>query len=210
MARAGLSAREAVAAAKARGAVGVGAGELLVYVESDVDRTPVEVDLDATVEDVKNSVAEVEGWPRRSHQVLYFGGEGPLDDKSTLADVGVVPDSTLTLKTRPPFEVGHRLEAVDRKYPKLRCVASVKDVAEDRNEILVTFDGWGSEYDYWTNIDHPDIAPIGTAAAQQYKLEAPLNTPFASWGEYLERNNFTAAPREAFNPRHTDPSHFFV
>ena len=28
-------------------------------------------------------------------------------------------------------------------------------------KVLVTFDGWSSDYDYWADIDTPDIHPIG-------------------------------------------------
>ncbi|KAG9356029.1 hypothetical protein JZ751_000873 [Albula glossodonta] len=49
--------------------------------------------------------------------------------------------------TSPKFEVGMKLEAVDRKNPCLVCVASVADVIDDR--FLVHFDNWDDTYDYW-------------------------------------------------------------
>lgn len=45
------------------------------------------------------------------------------------------------------FEVGMKLEAVDRKNPCLVCVASVADIVDNR--FLVHFDNWDDTYDYW-------------------------------------------------------------
>ncbi|KAJ8778150.1 hypothetical protein J1605_013866, partial [Eschrichtius robustus] len=49
----------------------------------------------------------------------------------------------------PPlgFQVGMKLEAVDRMNPSLICVASVTDVVDSR--FLVHFDNWDDTYDYW-------------------------------------------------------------
>lgn len=45
------------------------------------------------------------------------------------------------------FQVGMKLEAVDRMNPSLVCVASVTDVVDGR--FLVHFDNWDDTYDYW-------------------------------------------------------------
>lgn len=45
------------------------------------------------------------------------------------------------------FQVGMKLEAVDKKNPGLVCVASVADVIDDH--FLVHFDNWDDTYDYW-------------------------------------------------------------
>lgn len=45
------------------------------------------------------------------------------------------------------FEVGMKLEAVDRKNPCLVCVATVADIVDNR--FLVHFDNWDDTYDYW-------------------------------------------------------------
>lgn len=47
----------------------------------------------------------------------------------------------------PGFEVGMKLEAVDRMNPSLICVATVTDVVDNR--FLVHFDNWDDTYDYW-------------------------------------------------------------
>lgn len=45
------------------------------------------------------------------------------------------------------FQVGMKLEAVDRKNPCLVCVATVADIVD--NQFLVHFDNWDDTYDYW-------------------------------------------------------------
>lgn len=45
------------------------------------------------------------------------------------------------------FDVGMKLEAVDRMNPSLICVATVTDVVDNR--FLVHFDNWDDTYDYW-------------------------------------------------------------
>lgn len=52
-------------------------------------------------------------------------------------------------QSSPPlgFQVGMKLEAVDRMNPSLVCVASVTDVVDSR--FLVHFDNWDDTYDYW-------------------------------------------------------------
>ncbi|ELK05740.1 Lethal(3)malignant brain tumor-like 4 protein [Pteropus alecto] len=45
------------------------------------------------------------------------------------------------------FQVGMKLEAIDRKNPSLVCVATIADTVEDR--LLVHFDNWDDSYDYW-------------------------------------------------------------
>lgn len=45
------------------------------------------------------------------------------------------------------FEVGLKLEAVDRMNPSLICVATVTDIVGKR--FLVHFDNWDDTYDYW-------------------------------------------------------------
>jgi lethal(3)malignant brain tumor-like protein len=65
-----------------------------------------------------------------------------------------------------------KLEAVDKSNASLVCVATVANVMDGR--ILVHFDGWEADYDYWV-IPHisPYIHPVGWC--QQHGLE--LNPP---------------------------------
>lgn len=45
------------------------------------------------------------------------------------------------------FQVGQKLEAVDKKNPQLICCATVGSVKNE--QIHVTFDGWRGAFDYW-------------------------------------------------------------
>ncbi|XP_006835658.1 PREDICTED: sex comb on midleg-like protein 2 [Chrysochloris asiatica] len=68
-------------------------------------------------------------------------------------------------KKEPPrpalnnFEVGMKLEAIDRKNPYLICPATIGGVKGD--EVHITFDGWSGAFDYWCKYDSRDIFPIG-------------------------------------------------
>ncbi|XP_007954105.1 sex comb on midleg-like protein 2 [Orycteropus afer afer] len=68
-------------------------------------------------------------------------------------------------KNEPPrpalnnFEVGMKLEAIDRKNPYLICPATIGDVKGD--EVYITFDGWSGAFDYWCKYDSRDIFPVG-------------------------------------------------
>lgn len=53
------------------------------------------------------------------------------------------------------FEVGMKLEAVDRMNPSLICVATVTDKVGNR--FLVHFDNWDDTYDYWWVTATPQV-----------------------------------------------------
>ena len=55
------------------------------------------------------------------------------------------------------FKIGHRFEAIDPEHPALICVASVAQVQGFR--ILVHFDGFNSNHDFWVNANSRDIFP---------------------------------------------------
>ncbi|KTF74751.1 hypothetical protein cypCar_00044131, partial [Cyprinus carpio] len=69
------------------------------------------------------------------------------------------------------FEVGMKLEAVDRKNPCLVCVASVADIVDQR--FLVHFDNWDDTYDYWCDASSPYIHPVGWCQDHGRPLTAP-------------------------------------
>ena len=64
--------------------------------------------------------------------------------------------------------------------------------------MLVTFDGWSSDYDYWADIDTPDIHPIGYSDQHGIKLQPPRGFKNFSWPEYLQNNAFIPAPFDFF------------
>ena len=69
------------------------------------------------------------------------------------------------------FEPGMKLEAVDRKNPRLICPATVGEVKE--NKLQVQFDGWQGAFDYWTTYDSRDIFPVGYCKAGGHPLQPP-------------------------------------
>lgn len=69
------------------------------------------------------------------------------------------------------FEVGMKLEAVDKKNPRLICPATIGDVSEDN--ILVQFDGWKGAFDYWCRYDSRNIFPVGWCQKSGHPLQPP-------------------------------------
>uniref|UniRef100_H3CFJ3 SAM domain-containing protein n=1 Tax=Tetraodon nigroviridis TaxID=99883 RepID=H3CFJ3_TETNG len=100
------------------------------------------------------------------------------------------------------FQVGMKLEAVDKKNPGLVCVASVTDVVDGR--FLVHFDNWDDTYDYWCDSSSPYIHPVGWCEEQGRPLTSPQGHPNPEnflWEEYLQETGSVAAPSSAFQPR---------
>ena len=69
------------------------------------------------------------------------------------------------------FQVGMKLEAVDRKNPQLLCPATVGAVNGD--QIHVMFDGWKGAFDYWCRYDSRDLFPAGWCARTGHPLQPP-------------------------------------
>ncbi|KAI4458642.1 polycomb group protein [Holotrichia oblita] len=70
------------------------------------------------------------------------------------------------------FQVGQKLEAVDKKNPQLICTATVGAVKND--QIHVTFDGWRGAFDYWCRYDSRDIFPVGWCAKSGHPMQPPV------------------------------------
>lgn len=64
-----------------------------------------------------------------------------------------------------------KLEAVDKKDNTLVCVATVKDMMDNR--ILVHFDSWDDIYDYWADPMSPYIHPVGWCDQYGHSLTPP-------------------------------------
>ena len=69
------------------------------------------------------------------------------------------------------FEVGMKLEAVDKRNPVLIRVATVADIRP--SQLLIHFDGWSDSYDYWVDDDCPDIHPPGWCHRTGHELLPP-------------------------------------
>uniref|UniRef100_A0A7N5JYD6 L3MBTL histone methyl-lysine binding protein 1 n=1 Tax=Ailuropoda melanoleuca TaxID=9646 RepID=A0A7N5JYD6_AILME len=113
----------------------------------------------------------------------------------------------------PPlgFQVGMKLEAVDRMNPSLVCVASVTDVVDSR--FLVHFDNWDDTYDYcwlwwcWGGL-YPFHAPGPVWGERTPVLSQDYPDPDSfCWEKYLEETGASAVPTWAFKVR---PPHGFL
>ncbi|XP_061573217.1 polycomb protein SCMH1 isoform X3 [Cololabis saira] len=69
------------------------------------------------------------------------------------------------------FQVGMKLEAVDRKNPHFICPATVGSLRGV--EVLVTFDGWRGAFDYYCRYDSRDIFPVGWCTLTGDNLQPP-------------------------------------
>ncbi|KAL6051184.1 hypothetical protein STEG23_006261 [Scotinomys teguina] len=123
-----------------------------------------------------------------------------------------LPQASLArlVQSSPPvgFQVGMKLEAVDRMNPSLVCVASVTDVVDSR--FLVHFDNWDDTYDYWCDPSSPYIHPVGWCQKQGKPLTPPQDYPDPDsfcWEKYLEETGTSAVPTWAFQVR---PPHSFL
>ncbi|KAL4236917.1 SAM domain binding [Mactra antiquata] len=100
------------------------------------------------------------------------------------------------------FRVGSKLEAVDKKNSSLICVASVADTLGDK--VLVHFDSWEDNYDYWCDMSSPFIHPIGHCDKEKLVLSPPQDWKDVSgftWEKYLIKTKSQAVPARAFKPR---------
>jgi len=104
------------------------------------------------------------------HYDQLFGGvppqNGPQVDQTDV-DVAAVA------KAPHKFKVGMRLEAVDRRFPYFVCVATIANVREEGEEVLIHFDGWTDKYDYWCVCDAVELHPVGWCETHDWELQPP-------------------------------------
>ena len=95
--------------------------------------------------------------------------------------------------------VGMKLEAVDRLYPNLLCVATVVELDPGRPDSLkVNFDGWTAKFDYWAAAASADLRPIGWCEANGGKLQPPKgHTGGFDWAAYLQQTGAQPVPAAA-------------
>lgn len=98
-----------------------------------------------------------------------------------------------------PFEIGHKLEAIDPLNCSKFCVCSVVEVCGFR--IKLHMDGYNQIYDFWVNANSTEIFPVGWCDKSARKLHLPFgssaNSKF-SWTEYLRTTKSVAAPEKCF------------
>ncbi|XP_064564120.1 lethal(3)malignant brain tumor-like protein 3 isoform X3 [Zonotrichia leucophrys gambelii] len=85
----------------------------------------------------------------------HFSWEKYLEETSSLP----APARAFKVKPSHGFQKNMKLEVVDKRNPVFIRVATIVDTDDYR--IKVHFDGWDSIYDYWTDVDSPDIHPAG-------------------------------------------------
>lgn len=99
----------------------------------------------------------------------------PMFLLKTLNGAEMAPGKVFKREPKTPrsntFEVGHKLEAIDKKNPQLICTATVGAVKDDM--IHITFDGWRGAFDYWCRYDSRDIFPAGWCFKSGHPLQPP-------------------------------------
>lgn len=114
----------------------------------------------------------------------------PMFLLKTLNGAAMAPDKVFQKEPQGPkanlFEVGQKLEAVDKKNPHLICCATVGAIKND--QIHVTFDGWKGAFDYWCRYDSRDIFSVGWCAKSGHPLQPP------------EQKNTSGINRFSFKP----------
>uniref|UniRef100_A0A3Q2XGY8 L3MBTL histone methyl-lysine binding protein 1b n=1 Tax=Hippocampus comes TaxID=109280 RepID=A0A3Q2XGY8_HIPCM len=105
--------------------------------------------------------------PAEYKQPKSFSWEKYMEETSTQAA------PARAFKPRPPhgFQVGMKVEAVDRRNPMLIRVATVADTEDHR--LKIHFDGWNPEYDFWVETDCPDLHPVGWCHKTGHTLQHP-------------------------------------
>ncbi|XP_040454664.1 lethal(3)malignant brain tumor-like protein 3 isoform X2 [Falco naumanni] len=98
----------------------------------------------------------------------HFSWEKYLEETSSLP----APARAFKVKPSHGFQKNMKLEVVDKRNPVFIRVATIVDTDDYR--IKVHFDGWDSIYDYWTDVDSPDIHPAGWCTKTGHPLQPPL------------------------------------
>lgn len=99
----------------------------------------------------------------------------PMFLLKTLTGAHMAPQKLF--KPEPPtpsknnFEVGMKLEAIDRKNPHLICAATIGAINGEM--ISVNFDGWRGAFDYWCRFDSREIFPVGWTEKSGHPLQPP-------------------------------------
>eukprot|EP01059_Diplonema_ambulator_P016602 TRINITY_DN2825_c0_g2_i1.p1 TRINITY_DN2825_c0_g2~~TRINITY_DN2825_c0_g2_i1.p1 ORF type:complete len:165 (+),score=27.42 TRINITY_DN2825_c0_g2_i1:51-497(+) len=137
----------------------------------DGNNYPVEIQPNTTVADVKRAVEE-QSQIVANTQRLFFDGVELTDGKQLMCETAIVSGDEIQCEFRPLFSPGMELEV--RVTTGMLCAATVAEV--DGRRIKIRFDGWSDRFDYWTDDDAPDIAPVGKLKHHQL---APLcGNPF--------------------------------
>ena len=83
-----------------------------------------------------------------------------------------VPSTSFTTRPVTGFEIGHRLEVVDKRNQILIRAATIVDV--ESHAVTVHFDGWSDVYDYMIDDDSFDLHPCGFCEKTGHPFCPPL------------------------------------
>ena len=115
-------------------------------------------------------VSSVEGCPYRELPLYLYLQEQRAVPSECRVD-SHSPAEPQPAVSHKKFKPGMRLEAKDRKYPTLVCVATVAAVTQGK--LLVHFDGWTRNYDYQCESESTDIHPVGWYKKRGHDLQKP-------------------------------------
>ncbi|XP_077495310.1 lethal (3) malignant brain tumor isoform X3 [Amblyomma americanum] len=116
-------------------------------------------------------------WSREHGETLMTpatGWKGPFSWERYLSEHRAqgVPARALRPRSGPQgFQVGHRLEVVDPRHRRFVRVTSV--AALRPRGLLVHFDGWPPERNFFLDCDSPDMHPVGWCTRTGHPLEPP-------------------------------------
>uniref|UniRef100_A0A669CUJ0 L3MBTL histone methyl-lysine binding protein 1b n=1 Tax=Oreochromis niloticus TaxID=8128 RepID=A0A669CUJ0_ORENI len=105
--------------------------------------------------------------PAECKEPKSFSWEKYLEETGTQA----APARAFKVRPLHGFQVGMKVEAVDKRNPMLIRVATIADTEDHR--LKIHFDGWSSEYDYWVETDCPDLHPVGWCQKTGHPLQYP-------------------------------------
>ncbi|XP_059501826.1 lethal(3)malignant brain tumor-like protein 4 isoform X2 [Stegostoma tigrinum] len=134
------------------------------------------------------------------------------EEKALAAPPKLFKECQLVPQIKNGFKVGMRLEGIDPRHPSMFCVLSVAEVCGVR--LRLHFDGYSECFDFWTNIDSPDIHPVGWCEKTSRKLHLPkgYKDEEFNWASYLKTCKAQPAPKNLFKVQNTTvtPSGFRV
>ncbi|XP_038665648.1 lethal(3)malignant brain tumor-like protein 1 isoform X4 [Scyliorhinus canicula] len=134
------------------------------------------------------------------------------EEKALAAPPKLFKEFQLVPQNKNGFKVGMRLEGIDPRHPSMFCVLSVAEVCGVR--LRLHFDGYSECFDFWTNIDSPDIHPVGWCEKTSHKLHPPKGCKEEefNWSNYLKTCKAQPASKSLFKVQNTTvtPSGFRV
>ena len=76
-------------------------------------------------------------------------------------------------KAEPGSVILAMLPDTGERYMSTPLFESIPEDMSEEEEVLISFDGWTSTYDYWTKYDDPDLHPVGFMETHKKILQEP-------------------------------------